>query len=75
MASLVAQNRGYSWGIWHPLRATALLKPLVEGRGDDDVPPRNEKIALSAFPAGERREGYAQPQRSASSAGSRTSWA
>jgi hypothetical protein len=55
VASLVAQNRGYSWGISRALRAAVLPKPLVESRCDDEVPPRNEKvvgsIALDALPA------------------------
>jgi hypothetical protein len=44
VASLVAKNRGYSWGISRALRAALLPKPLVESRYDDEVPPRNENV-------------------------------
>jgi DNA-binding CsgD family transcriptional regulator len=44
VASLVAQNLGYSWGISCPLRATVLPKSPVESRCDADVPSRNEKV-------------------------------
>jgi hypothetical protein len=51
VASLVAQNRGYSWGISRALRAALLPKPLVESRCDDEVPPRNEKV-IGSIPIG-----------------------
>jgi hypothetical protein len=51
VASLVAQNRGYSWGISRALRAAVLPKSLVESRCDDEVPPRNEKV-VGSIPTG-----------------------
>jgi hypothetical protein len=51
VASLVAQNRGYSWGISHPLRAAVLPKPVVESRCDGVVPPRNDKV-VGSIPTG-----------------------
>jgi hypothetical protein len=51
VASLVAHNRGYSWGISRALRAAVLPKLLVESRCDDEVPPRNEKV-VGSIPTG-----------------------
>jgi hypothetical protein len=47
----VAQNRGYSWGIWRSLRAAVLLKALVEGVCNAESLPRNEKV-VGSIPTG-----------------------